>query len=203
MAGSNLLHHSLREQIVNHLRNQILAGQFKEGEPLREEIFSKQFEISRGPIREAFLQLTQEGLLIAVPNRGVRVRAKVKGAVRKHMVRLRRDLEQFALGQLFKDITKQDIEVWESYNNKLKEACDSANISEVVENDLAFHRSIVGKVGNEDLLSVWMPLINHLSLPYERHRNLIESYHEHKAIVDAIKEGNKAEALSLLKNNIQ
>ena len=203
MAELPPLQYSLREQIASHLRNEILAGQFKENERLREEMLSKRYKTSRGPVRDALLQLSKEGLLIGQPNRGVRVRPSTHGKVRELMVRLRREIETFALDILFKDITKEDLVLWASYLKKFREACRSSNIVEVVEFDLAFHRSIVGKVGQEDLLSVWTPLITHLFLPYSRHERLLDSYDEHMAIVNAIKKRDKKAAMKLLMDNIQ
>jgi DNA-binding GntR family transcriptional regulator len=39
-------------------------------------------------------------------------------------------------------------------------------------------------------------------LRYSRHRNLMDSYHEHAAIADAVRAGDKEKALELLKQHI-
>ena len=49
----------LRDQIVDRLREEIVLGKFSEGEPLRETPLAKRFDVSRGPIRDAILQLGQ------------------------------------------------------------------------------------------------------------------------------------------------
>ena len=65
--------HTIREQIADHIRADILSGQLLEGEQLREQLLAERFGVSRGPIRDVLLQLTQEGLLISKRNCGVRV----------------------------------------------------------------------------------------------------------------------------------
>ena len=65
----------LRCQVADRLRDDILAGRLKPGEKLAETHLVKRFGVSRAPVREALVQLTQEGLLTSQANRGVRVTA--------------------------------------------------------------------------------------------------------------------------------
>src|SRR5947209_10403977 len=73
---------SMREQITNRLREDILSGRLAEGERLHEAKLAKRFGVSRGPIREVLAQLTHEGLLEAKPNCGVKVAASDSESVR-------------------------------------------------------------------------------------------------------------------------
>jgi DNA-binding GntR family transcriptional regulator len=84
-----------------------------------------------------------------------------------------------------------------------RRACESENFAEVVELDMAFHRLIVSMDPQDDLEVIWLPVIMQLSLPYSRHHKLMESYDEHHAIVEAIEQGQKAEAVRKLKRNIR
>src|SRR5438128_1384470 len=70
---THILIRSTRHQITDRLREDIFSGRLAEGQRLQEAKLSAQFGVSRGPIREALAQLTQEGLLEAKPNRGVSV----------------------------------------------------------------------------------------------------------------------------------
>jgi DNA-binding GntR family transcriptional regulator len=76
-------------------------------------------------------------------------------------------------------------------------------MSMVVEHDMAFHRSIVERVGDEGLTAIWLPVVTHMMLPYSRHRDLLESYEEHRKIFAAIREGDRSLAIERLRHNIQ
>jgi len=62
---------STPERIAEQLRSGIVTGRLAPGQALREVEIARQLGVSRGPVREAFQRLIQEGLLEAHPARGV------------------------------------------------------------------------------------------------------------------------------------
>jgi DNA-binding GntR family transcriptional regulator len=63
-------HGALRQQVVDQLRAEIIAGVLAPGEPLRTEAVMDRFGVSNSPLREAFAQLAAEGLIEVYRNRG-------------------------------------------------------------------------------------------------------------------------------------
>jgi DNA-binding GntR family transcriptional regulator len=63
------------DELARDLEEMIVAGRLEPGQVLRQDELSRQFGVSRTPVREAFRQLAAVGLVSFVPNRGVRVRA--------------------------------------------------------------------------------------------------------------------------------
>src|SRR5260370_35076511 len=61
---------STPERIAAQLRSGIVTGRLAPGQALREVEIARQLGVSRGPVREAFQRLIQEGLLEAHPARG-------------------------------------------------------------------------------------------------------------------------------------
>ena len=51
---------NVREQVTDQIRAELLLGKFKAGEAMREIPLAERFNVSRGPIRDALLQLSQE-----------------------------------------------------------------------------------------------------------------------------------------------
>jgi DNA-binding GntR family transcriptional regulator len=64
---------SLADDVVDRLRDAIFHGSFKPGEALREEQLAAMLDVSRGPVREALVQLEREGLVLVRRHRGATV----------------------------------------------------------------------------------------------------------------------------------
>lgn len=60
-------------RVADHLRMAILSGDFRAGEPIRQETLAKQLGASRLPVREALRTLEGEGLVTLEPHKGARV----------------------------------------------------------------------------------------------------------------------------------
>ena len=199
-----MIHRTIPEQIADRLRRDIISGRLHPGQALREQEISERFGVSRGPIREVFRQLSQQGLLITEPNKGVRVAEQPSISVRPLVVQLRRTIETFALGTMFEKITEDDIAVWEAILAKIKQACREGDGDALIGYDLDFHRAIMECHEEQELVTLWQPIALRMLMQYDRFGDdLMESYNEHKRIVDAIISGDKEGAIDALTANIQ
>ncbi len=79
-------------RVADALREQVSEGLFRPGARLPEEAISEALGVSRNTVREAFVELTGDRLLIREPNRGVFVAAPDAAAV-ADIYRARRILE--------------------------------------------------------------------------------------------------------------
>ena len=61
---------TLRQEVVDEIRQRILTGDFQAGERIKENEMAQQLGVSRGPVREALRQLEQEGLIYPVKGKG-------------------------------------------------------------------------------------------------------------------------------------
>jgi DNA-binding GntR family transcriptional regulator len=197
----------LRDQIVDRLRGEILAGRLPEGTPLREVELSSRFGVSRGPVREALQQLTYEGILTGVPNRGVRVAPAAPDMVRELIVPIRRTIELFALRQFVKDINEEDLNFWEGILSRLRSACERKDFAEIAEQDVAFHRSILSRARQEDLLAIWSVLVariwTHFRRTSPKYDNVMDIYQEHRDLVDVFRKGDAEASIAALQAHIE
>ena len=86
------------EQLVDRLRDRILAGLGGDDRPIRQDALAGEFGVSKIPLREALARLEQEGLVRAHPNRGFFVRG-LSAAEAEEVYELRRTLEPDAMAR--------------------------------------------------------------------------------------------------------
>ncbi len=194
---------TVRDRIADRVRADIASGVYEPGTPLREVALARSFRVSRGPIRDALLQLTREGLLVAKPNCGVRVAPLVSEATGRLLVGIRRDIETHALRAGFDRIGPKVIASMRSNLEAFRKACAAEKMDQVVQLDMTFHRTIVSLLEDDQLAAVWLPVVSRMLLPYSRHASLLESHDEHQAILQAIEAGDVDRAAEALERNIQ
>jgi DNA-binding GntR family transcriptional regulator len=88
----------LGEVVTRRLRDAILEGQLRPGARIRQEAVARELGTSRIPVREALLQLENEGLVSLVPHSGARV-AKLDFAEYTELYHIREQLEPLALAE--------------------------------------------------------------------------------------------------------
>src|SRR6195952_2056761 len=76
-------HEPIGKQIFRALRLAIFAGDLAPGTPLSEKEVSDMFNVSRQPVREAFIKLVEAGVLQVLPQRGTFVKKISPRAVRE------------------------------------------------------------------------------------------------------------------------
>lgn len=196
------LYRTMSQQISDLIRADVLSGQLPQGTQLKERDLAERFGVSRGPVRDSLLQLTHEGLLVSKPNCGVVVSGMMHELLQPLVVKLRHEIETFALREVFKQ-KKDIVSDLERTCERLKDACRQNDLSAIVQHDMEFHRTIIEAGGDGDLVAIWLPIVVRMQLHYTRHKEWMDSYREHQVIVEAVRAGKLSPAIQALKANIQ
>ena len=109
----------LRMQVYQHLRESIVRGVLKPGEMYSEHQISLSLGVSKTPVREAMLQLNQEGMIEYYPYRGLRVKEIGEDDLRE-IFEMRCAIESYAFESLKKKINNKILEDAEESLNKQK-----------------------------------------------------------------------------------
>ncbi|GAB4526631.1 MAG: GntR family transcriptional regulator [Anaerolineae bacterium] len=187
---------TLRAEIVDILRDAIVSGRLKPGEHLKESTIAEQMSVSRIPVREAFRQLEQEGLILSIPNQGSFVKVFDEKDI-KEIFTLRAALESLACELVLSDGTLQteDMEHLESLIQQQREAIDARDFDRLTKLDMDFHEFICKKSGSERLLKTWRSLRAQVQvLFHQRFRTYdwipqtVET--DHATILNALRQGD-------------
>ena len=192
---------SLAEDAADRIREQILAGGFRQGEHLVEAKIAEQLNISRGPVREAFKLLRAEGLLNEEPRRGTFVVSLSADDVRE-IYGLRAALEGRAARLIARAHDPATIEQLRTLADAIDKAVATGDGAAVSRADLAFHEGLCALCGNSRILEVfdrYVPTLRALLRLDERVlRSLDEVSNQHRPFVEAIEAGEEETAARLL-----
>ena len=208
MASSVRLVFSLREQIADQLRNDVLCGRLAEGVSLTELELVDRFGVSRTPIREALQQLKSEGLLEGRPNAGMKVAQRPPDAIRELVIPIRRSVESFALRSFFNELAPADFTEWGKIIARLQTACEARDYQAIAEHDIEFHRSIIRRANQPDLESLWGSIISRVRSHFwktqrRNYANPLDIVTEHEQILAAFRSGDVEQAVAALEKNIE
>jgi DNA-binding GntR family transcriptional regulator len=192
---------SYRDSITNVIRRDLMSGKFKCDEPMREQKLATRFGTSRGPVRDALMQLTQEGVLEYQPNKGVRVSSLLTDEERDVVVAMRLELEKYCMKKFIPIALEEDFENISVLLERLKNACEVASLPEVAESDLALHRYWVAQA-SPHLESTWLGLSVRMIMKYSRLENYDQAIEEHTRIVEAVIDRDVDKAIYYLGENI-
>ncbi len=204
MATADRLIPNLREQIADRLRTDVIVGRFAEGERLSEASLMERFGVSRTPIREALLQLAQEGHLEAKPNCGVRVAERDLDSIRDLIYPIRGTVETYALRSYFDQLGEEDYREWEEILGRLRAACRMRDSAAMAEAGFAFHHSIVSRAEQKDVEAIWLAIVGRVRFLHEhsQYKKPMDNHAAHAALLKTFRSGDKTAAVEALWTHI-
>ena len=193
-------HQTLREKILETIREAILKGHLKPGEKVAEPELAERFGISRTPIREAFRQLESEGYLTVIPRKGAVVAALSERDVQEFYA-IKSILEGYAASLAAGNLTEKELERLEAVNQKLRTLSKEGDVRYFYRVHNEFHEIFLKAADNKKLNE----LIHQLGMKFNRLRmaslsvegRMEISVAEHEKLLEAFrrKDGDMAEKL--------
>jgi DNA-binding GntR family transcriptional regulator len=205
-SAAPLENRTLREQVIDHLREEILSSRLAPGEELGEVALARSLGISRGPLREALGQLAAEGLVTIVPRRG----AVVKRLTYREFIdsyQVREALESLAIKLAVPRLSDADKAELHRMAEDMERAADAADTDRFFEINRRFHARLVHASGNQKLEEVHGQLVAQmarlLKQSVELRGGMAQSAAEHRAILEAVDAGDPLLAARLLEEHIE
>lgn len=210
MAGSRtgtvVRYAPIHDQILPHLRRDIIENRWKSGERLSEPQLCREFGVSRTPLRQALKTLEVEGLVRLVPHVGAVVTDPDAADVGETMEILI-GLEQLAAIRVTQSQAPKVLsEIARIYKEGHKAAAAGDAGRYYALND-EFHLTIVRGTGNRSLVEIHEKVMWHVHR--ERHRAnavepfTVESADSHDELVRAILDNKPDEAGIAMRKHLE
>ena len=197
---------TLRQQVADHLREEILSARLAPGAELGEVALARSLGISRGPLREALGQLAAEGLVTIVPRRG----AVVKRLTRQEFIEayeVREALESLAIKLAVPRLSEADKAELHRMCEQMERAGQSNDPDRFFDLNRQFHARLVRASGNSKLEEVHSQLVAQMGRLMKQSVQLRggveQSAAEHRAILAAVDAGDPERAAQLLEEHIE
>ncbi len=193
------------DRIREALETDILKGEAAPGGRLDEQAIARRFGVSRTPVREALHLLASAGLVDLIPNRGAFVRRISVGEL-VQMFELMAEIEAAAGRFAARRATAPALAAIERALEGCRRAAERGEPIAYYAENSRFHEAIHDAGGNAFLAHEARRLHQRLTayrrLQLRVPRRLGQSLAEHRAIYQAIAEGDEAAAATALRTHV-
>lgn len=194
---------TLAIEVARHLREAIIKKELAPGERLNESRLTRELNLSRSPVREAFRILEAEGLLTLEPHRGAYVRTLSEHDLQEIFdVRLMFETHALTRGVL----TADTLTPVRQALTEARAALEAGNLEQWHQAGVRFHDGLVALALNGHLRQLYEELkvslrryqISLIGIPGQPER----SQSAHEAILAALEQGDLPRGVSLVADHI-
>lgn len=188
---------TIRDQVYQLLKEEICEGVYEPGHWLQEKELAQRLRVSRSPVREALLQLSRDGLVQNIPNKGVFVR---EFSIRdiEDVFDLRIMMESFAILHTGPELRPEEKERLLELLAAIERPHTAGDRKAYIAADILFHHYLIELCGNQFLLKAYSDIYSMIKqfciyslIDLARFNN---SMNEHRQIVHALVTGRIGEA---------
>ncbi len=153
----------VREQIRGMLRSRIISGDLRSGAKVTQTDLSRRLAVIRGPLREAIIQFTKEGLLVKAHYCGLRVRS-VRESVLVKLNSIRTTLERLALAQAREQGEDETISLLRNRYQRLEAASERRDLAASGDGEASFHSWSYRLTRHGPLRAHWNKLVRSVQI---------------------------------------
>jgi len=153
----------LADDVADSIREAIFSGQLDLGQRLIEEDLASMLNVSRGPVREALIRLSQEGLVAMERHRGASV-AQLSVDELHEIYSLRSSLERLAVEWVCSQAAERDFAAMAAVLGRFDTLPAPPTRSAVAALDVEFHDAIFVAAHHERLYQAWLGLRSQIFL---------------------------------------
>lgn len=193
---------SLREQVYEFLRSQLIEGILKPGSIINVDSMSKELGISKTPLKEAVIKLESEGFVSILARKGILVNQLTRHDI-KSMYEIIGSLEANVLVSIFDRLTEEHLEVMHASNREQVAVLEAGDYNRYYHLNLDFHDIFLSLSDNQMLKTLILPMKQRLyDWPRRQYWREWEQVNldEHRKIMALIEKGDAVGAASVLRD---
>ena len=196
---------NLREQVVRHVRAEIISGQSAPGTMYSVPTLAEDLGVSTTPVREALLELARTGLIEPIRNRGFKVLEPTLEELRE-LFEVRELLEVRA-AELLALRAPDNLDSLVRLADDVRDAVKADDVNGYLETDRRFHHAFIAAASNALLTEMAMTARDKMRLYGISSRAGLErqaaSVAEHYKLIELAMTGNVKSIKALLKEHIR
>ncbi|MEU3138383.1 GntR family transcriptional regulator [Nocardiopsis alba] len=203
--GSLAENSSLRSRVTDVLRQAMVAGELEPGRIYSAPTLAERLGVSATPVREAMMELAQEGLVEPLRHRGYRV-VEVGDVVLDEIIELRSLIEVPTVGRVARIATSEQVALLRPLADRLNATAAAGELQEFIATDTDFHLRLLAIAGNGRLVEEirrlrGMSRLSALRRLYEEER-LGATAQEHHDLLDLIEAREVSGAEELMRRHL-
>ena len=195
-------HQLLRAQVYEYLRNELKAEHLKPGMFVSMNQIMRNMDISRTPLRDALLQLQNEGFVTFLPQRGIRINELSQQDI-EDIYEMLGALDSRTLLSVFDKIGSHELEQMKRINQDMYANIAEDNFYHYWDLNTAFHHVYLDLTSNAPILHQLIILRQRL---FEfgkkdwsfKMREI--NYSEHQTLIELIEKGDAVEAADFMRD---
>lgn len=193
---------NLNEQAYDYLKSMILSGKLSPGVLYSETKIASEIGISRTPMREAIVRLSQEGLLDIQHSKGFFLHILTADDLRD-MFQMRLALEGYALIQLAKNASEPEAcdriaQLERNLEEQYALIGSERDLNKLVQKDREFHTIMISYMHNHTLETLYQNQVYRIQSfarrSFDNEGRIGQTVEEHARIVDALRRRDPAAA---------
>lgn len=199
---------SLKEMIYNEVFQSIIKGEYAANDIISEKMLVEKHQVSKSPVREALVELCNEGILRNMPRYGYAVVQLTRNDI-ENILKYRVILEGGSLRDCIHSITEAQLVMLEEIDTVCNAHKCSCDFLTHWEHNMEFHLKLISFCGNEFSFNMLKKSLDTLTRAYAQFYwdkwNNIEIPTDtkyHTKIIDCLRKGDLEGAIHFLKEDI-
>ena len=192
----------LRTQVYEYLRNELKAENLKPGMFISMNQIMKNLGISRTPLRDALLQLQNEGFVTFLPQRGIRINELSQQDI-EDLYEMLGALDSRVLIAVFDKVGPSEIEKMKTLNQEMLENISGNTFARYWDLNTGFHNVYLSLSSNRPILKQ-INIIRQRLFEFGKKDWILKmremNHREHSIMIELIEKGEAVQAADYMRD---